>query len=296
MKKKKFYWPHFFGYIIFFIAVFFISFASESLAKKTPACLSIEWPHEKSDLSPAPELVFGKLPNGFRYVLMENHEPRDRVSLHLNVQAGSLHEKDEQRGLAHYLEHMLFNGSEHFAPGELVKYFQSIGMAFGADANAHTGYDETVYDVLLPTGDKESLEKGLLAIQDYARGALLLESEIERERGIILAEKRTRDSAGYRTHVASMNFLFSGTLLPQRMPIGTEAVIKGANHSLLKDYYDAWYRPENMILVMVGDFKTTLAESLIKSRFTALEPGVPPRTCPDLGKVRHKGTKTFYHF
>ena len=172
----------------------------EAAAEKLPA-----WPHEKSDLEPDPALLFGRLENGFRYVLMHNRNPENRVSMHLNVQAGSMQETDEQQGLAHYLEHMLFNGSEHFAPGELVKYFQSIGMQFGADANAHTGFFETVYDIFLPAGDRENLEKGLLVMRDYAGGALLLQEEVDRERKIILSEKRSRDSAAYRTFVATLD-------------------------------------------------------------------------------------------
>jgi zinc protease len=166
----------------------------------------IQWPHEKNDLVPDPALVFEKLPNGFRYVLMENQKPKDRVSMHLNVQAGSMHETDKQQGLAHFLEHMLFNGSTNFKPGELVKYFQSIGMEFGPDANAHTGFNNTVYDLLLPEGNRESLEKGFVVMKDYAEGALLLQSETVRERRIVLAEKRTRDSASYRTFVSTLNF------------------------------------------------------------------------------------------
>ncbi|HJO61438.1 MAG TPA: insulinase family protein, partial [Desulfobacterales bacterium] len=138
----------------------------------------LKWPHEKSDLQPDPAVVFRKLPNGFRYVLMKNKEPKDRVSMHLDIQAGSMHESDQQQGLAHFLEHMLFNGSTHFKPGELIKYFQRIGMQFGPDANARTGFYETVYDVLLPTGSKQSLSDGLLVMADYAEGALLLQSEI----------------------------------------------------------------------------------------------------------------------
>ena len=153
------------------------------------------WPHERSDLAPDPAVVFGQLPNGFRYALMENRTPRDRVSIHLNVMSGSLNENDDQKGVAHFLEHMLFNGSTHFKPGELVKYFQSIGMQFGADANAYTGFDETVYLVLLPEGDEKNLSEGLLVMRDYADGASLLPSEIDRERKVILAEMRSRDSA-----------------------------------------------------------------------------------------------------
>ncbi|MDM8524615.1 insulinase family protein [Desulfococcaceae bacterium HSG8] len=283
-------------YIIIFIAISFIPVTSVPLAKEISPCFSTLWPHEKSDLSPDPALIFGKLPNGFRYVLMENKEPRDRVSLRLNVQAGSLNETDDQQGLAHYLEHMMFNGSENFPPGELVKYFQSIGMAFGSDANAHTGFSETVYDVLLPTGDRKSLEEGILVIQDYAKGALLMESEVERERGIILAEKRTRDSVSYRTYVASMKFLFAGSQITERMPIGTEAVIRKADQARLKAYYDAWYRPENMVVVMVGDFDIKVAEPLIKSAFGKFSARTPARPCPETGVIKHEGIRSFYHF
>lgn len=282
--------------LILFIVLFFIPFTSAALAKTPAPCLSTLWPHEKSELKPDPALVFGKLPSGFRYVLMENREPKDRVSLRLNIQAGALNETDDQQGLAHYLEHMMFNGSEHFPPGELVKYFQSIGMNFGADANAHTAFSETVYDMLLPKGTESDLKNGLRVMKDYAGGALLLESEIDRERGIILAEKRDRDSVWYRTYVATMKFIFDGTKIPERHPIGTEEVIKKADRRLLKDYYDTWYRPENMMLVMVGDFDTKTAEPLIRSMFADLSARAPVRECPDIGAVNHEGIKPFYHF
>jgi zinc protease len=255
----------------------------------------ITWPHEKSDLLPDPVLIFGKLPNGFRYVLMENQEPKDRVSMHLNVQAGSLHESDAQQGLAHFLEHMLFNGSTHFKPGELVKYFQSIGMEFGADANAHTGFHETVYDILLPNGDNKNLKKGLTVIKDYAEGALLLPSEIDSERRVVLAEKRTRDSVEYRTYVATLNFEFPHAKISKRLPIGKEEILKNADHKRLKEFYDSWYRPEKMILVMVGDFDTRSAVSLIKENFSSLSGRAPSVLEPDIGKIHHFGIKPFYH-
>ena len=141
-------------------------------------CISKGWPHDYSDLKPDPSLVFGTLENGIRYVIKINHEPKNRVGMYLNIQAGSLHETEEQRGLAHYLEHMLFNGTTHYPPGTLVEYFQSIGMGFGADTNAHTTYDETVYKLLLPGGDRTNLDEGMLVLADYARGALLLEKEV----------------------------------------------------------------------------------------------------------------------
>lgn len=259
-------------------------------------CFQTEWPHEKSELLPDPSLVFGRLPNGFRYLLMENRKPKDRVSMHLNVQVGSMHESDQQQGLAHFLEHMLFCGSTHFKPGELVKHFQSIGMKFGPDANAHTGYYETVYDILLPEGDKQSLGKGLTVLKDFADGAIFPEPEIDRERHVVLAEKRTRDSASYRRFVSIMRFEFPEAKISKRFPIGLENFIKNADRKMFKNFYDTWYRPEKMILVMAGDFDVGSAALLIDEKFSALSAKASPLPKPDLGKINHKGIKPFYHF
>lgn len=254
------------------------------------------WPHETSDLAPDPEVTFGRLPNGFRYALMPNRTPRARVSMHLNIQSGSLQESDAQQGLAHFLEHMLFNGSTHFPPGELVKYFQSIGMQFGPDANAHTGFDETVYDILLPDGDRASIEKGLLVLRDYADGALLLPAEIDRERKVILAEKRTRDSAAYRTFEASFQFSFGDARIARRLPIGLAEVIEKADRAELEDYYETWYRPERMVLVMVGDFDLPQAASAIQERFASLTARRTPQPDPDPGQPENSGERFFHHF
>ncbi len=254
------------------------------------------FPHEKSDLSPDPSLKFGRLDNGFRYVLMANSEPKDRVSMHLDVQAGSLDEKDNQRGLAHFLEHMVFNGTEHFPPGELVKYFQRIGMSFGPDANAHTGFNETVFDILLPDGDSKSIDEGLLVMRDYAAGALLLKDQIDDERGVILSEKQVRDTASYRTFESTWRFEMKGTRVAHRLPIGTEASIRAANRARLKDFYDTWYRPDKMILVMVGDFNADKAESMIKARFSGITARAPRRQIPPVGRLDHEGISPFYHY
>ena len=259
-------------------------------------CFQTRWPHEKTELLPDPSLVFGRLPNGFRYLLMENRKPKDRVSMHLKVQVGSMHESDQQQGLAHFLEHMLFCGSTHFKPGELVKYFQSIGMKFGPDANAHTGYYETVYDILLPEGDRQSLEKGLTVLKDFAEGAIFPEPEIDRERRVVLAEKRTRDSASYRRFVSIMRFEFPEAKISKRFPIGLENFIKNADRKMFKNFYDTWYRPEKMILVMAGDFDAGSAAVLIDEKFSALSAKASPLPEPELGRINHKGIKPFYHF
>lgn len=252
-------------------------------------CLSTCWPQDNSDLNPDPSLVFGRLPNGLRYVLKANANPRQRVAMYLNVQAGSLHETDQQRGVAHFLEHMLFNGTTHYPPGTLIKYFQSLGMGFGGDTNAHTGFDETVYNLLLPSNETKVLDEGFKVLADYARGALLLEQEVDRERGVILAEKRSRDSAATRVSKKQMQFDFAGTRVAERDPIGTEAVIRATDSALLRSYYDRWYRPENMIVVVVGDIRPQAVEPLLTQAFAPLQGVDEVGDCPDYGQVRETG-------
>jgi len=265
--------------------------------RHTPAALTVKsvWPHQKSDQDPDPGVTFGRLANGVRYILKENHTPSDRVSMHLYVQAGSLLETEKERGSAHFLEHMLFNGTTHFAPGEMVKYFQRIGMQFGPDANAHTGFGQTVYDVILPKGDRASVSEGLLVLRDYADGALLLPEEVERERKVILAEMRSRDSASYRTFKSTFEFELPDLLISNRFPIGEAWTIGHASADLLRGFYEAWYRPERMILVLVGDFKTSEAQDLITRRFADFEPRGTKCPLPDMGTMDHRGVKSFFH-
>lgn len=259
-------------------------------------CLSTAWPSEKSTLEPDPSLVRGRLDNGFRYVLKKNSEPDNRVAVFLNVQAGSLHEKEEQRGVAHFLEHMMFKGTANFPANNLIDYFQSIGMNFGGDTNAHTTYDQTGYHIILPDGSAQQLDKGFLVVADYADRALLEDEQIDKERGVILSEKMARDSAAYRIHVDSSAFAFRGTLLPERLPIGEEEVLLKADRDLLRSYYDAWYRPDNMILVVVGDMDLGTAEELVRKHFTGLAPRGGKPECPDFGKLDERGTEVFYRY
>jgi len=264
--------------------------SSNSPAKRSP------WPHERSNLSPDPAIVFGALENGFRFALMPNAKPAQRVSMHLNVPVGSLNETEAERGVAHFLEHLQFNGSVHFPPGELVKYFQRIGMEFGPDANAHTGCNETVYDVLLPDNKEESIRVGLLVLSDYAQGALLLESEIDRERRVVLAEKRSRDSVSYRTFVETLTYEFPETRLPHRLPIGHAKVIENVRRETIEAFYRAHYRPESMMVVVVGDIDIARVEGLVDDAFGSLTAKAPSRPVPDIGTIRHRGIGTFFHY
>ncbi len=274
---------------------FNLSSSSTGGSGNDQSCISNVWPQELSDLQPDPNILFGRLKNGFAYILMENQYPKDRTALLLNVNAGSLYEEIDESGLAHFLEHMMFNGSANFKPGELIDYFQDIGMSYGGDTNAYTTYEDTVYKIILPASDQDMLRDGLLVMSDYARGALLEQEEIDRERGVILAEMNERETASFRSYKAGTSFSFEGTLLPQRFAIGRKDVLKKAGRPQIKKFYDKWYRPENMILVMVGDFNKEAAEALIYERFDNLQGSKEKFTCPDYGQVNHSGVETFFH-
>ncbi len=266
--------------------------ASSSAAKAIP------FPHEESNLKPDPAARFGTLANGVRYVVLPNKEPNGRASLRLLVLAGSLHETEEQRGVAHFLEHLAFNGSKHYPPGTLVEFFQRMGMSFGGDTNASTGFERTAYLLELARSDEPTMSEGLRVLGDYAGGLLLLPEEIEKEREVILSERRARDSVGYRTFVAQYEATLGNTLLPKRLPIGEPEVIKGAGRDRFVDFWDTWYRPERIAVVAVGDFPDAAAvEKMITQAFAALKPRGDVRPEPSLGEV-HKfdGVRPFYHF
>ena len=249
-----------------------------------------------SDLAPDPAARFGTLPNGFRYVIRPNHEPKGRASLRLLVLAGSLHETDDQRGLAHFLEHMAFNGGTHFKPGTLVGFFQRMGMSFGGDTNASTSFDHTIYLLELPDTREATMAEGLTVFADDAGGLLLQADMVEKERGIILSEKRVRDSVGYRTFVAQFETTLGDTLLPKRIPIGVAEVIEHAPRERLVDFWNTWYRPENMAVVVVGDIDPAAVEKMVVATFSPLAARGPARPEPALGAIgAFTGVRTNFH-
>lgn len=257
----------------------------------------IPFAQTQSDLPADPAARFGTLPNGMRYVVRANKEPKDRASFRLLVEAGALHETEQQLGLAHFLEHMAFNGSTHYKPDELIKYFQRMGMNFGGDTNASTWYKRTLYLLELPDTKPATLAEGIKVFGDYAGGLLLLPEEIEKERGIILSEKRTRDSVGYRTYLATNNFLLRDTMFAKRDVIGTVEVLSKAGKDQFLDFYDTWYRPELMSVVVVGDIDAAAMEKELIAAFTPIKARGPARAQPDLGKVHHEdGVKIFNHY
>jgi zinc protease len=267
-----------------------------ALALDLPLRAALPFPQAESDLHPDAAMTFGTLPNGLRYVVMPNHEPKGRASLRLLVLAGSFDETEAQRGLAHYLEHMAFNGSTHFAPGTLVETLQRLGMGFGADTNASTSFDHTLFQLELPDTAAATLAEGLQILEDYSGGLLLEQKMVEKERGIILSEKRSRDSVGYRTMVAELGFMDAGTRIPERLPIGLTDVIEKSNRDPFVDFYNTWYRPENLVVIVVGDIDGPAIEKQIVAGFSAIAARSPEPMPVGLGTVAEfTGVRTLYH-
>jgi len=233
----------------------------------------------------------GQLPNGFTYFIRQNDRPEKRASLRLAVMAGSIDEAEHERGLAHFLEHMGFNGGRHFQPGELVKYLESIGSSFGAHLNAYTSFDETVYMVEVPTDREGLLERGLDAMYDFAGGMLLLPDEIDRERGVVIEERRMRRDVGTRVIEQQANVMFGDSKYADRLPIGLPEVVTGASPDTVRGFYERWYRPDRMALIAVGDVDPAALEPLIVKEFSALEKPATPPPPRDYPIPDHEGTQ-----
>lgn len=251
-----------------------------------PAAQAATWPQDSSDLKPDPRAKFGRLDNGVRYLILPHAEPPGRASIRLYMDVGSLMEADDQQGMAHFLEHMAFNGSRHFQGGEMVEYFQRLGMGFGGDTNAHTSFNETVYMLELPKVEPKLITEGIQLFRDYLDGMLLAEAEIDKERGIILSEKLSRDSIDYRTQIAGYKFGLPESLLPKRLPIGEEETIKKMKRDRFLDFYKGYYTPERATIVAVGDFKDVAAvEAEIVKQFADAQPQGEKLPNPNLGKI-----------
>jgi len=217
-----------------------------------------------------PQVKVGKLDNGLTYYIQKNSRPEKRLELRLVVKAGSILEDEDQLGLAHYTEHMAFNGSTHFKKHELVSYLQSIGLKFGADLNAYTSFNETVYILPIPTDKREDIEKAFLVLEDWAQGVSFEDPAIESERSIVLEELRLGKGAQDRMNKVLLPKIFSGSLYAKRLPIGTEESLKGFKFDAIKRFYKDWYRPNLMAVVVVGDIDPTDAQKLVEQHFSKL--------------------------
>jgi zinc protease len=224
-------------------------------------------------------ITTGQLENGLRYWIRENREPKNRADLRLVVHAGSVLEGEDQRGLAHMVEHLAFNGSKHFPRQALVDFMESIGMRFGPDLNAFTGFDQTVYMLRIPMDSKEILEKSFLILEDWAHGVNFDPKAIDKERGIVIEEWRLGQGADERMRAKQFPVLFRGSRYAERMPIGTRETIETANAEALKRFYHTWYRPDLMAVIAVGDFDRTRILALVRSHFAGIPraKGAPAR-------------------
>ncbi len=228
-------------------------------------------------LSVDPNVKIGKLDNGLVYYIRQNKKPEKRVELRLVVNAGSILENDDQQGLAHFMEHMNFNGTKTFPKNELIDFLQKTGVKFGADINAYTSFDETVYMLQLPTDDSTLIGKGYTVLEDWAHNAVLDDKEIDKERGVITEEWRLGLGARDRMMKKFFPVIFKGSKYADRIPIGKIDVIENFKHQTLKDFYRDWYRPNLQAVVLVGDIDPAKAEAQIKAHFGNIPNPANPR-------------------
>lgn len=238
------------------------------------------WPAAESDLPAHPGLRQGVLPNGLRYLILPNAEPRDRISLRFVVAVGSLHEADDERGLAHFVEHMAFRGTRSHPAGSLTTALQRLGLGLGPDSAAFTYQDHTIYHLELPDTKESTLREGLHVFREYADEVTFDAPLIERESGVILSEKATRDTPAARNGEANTAFLFSGSRQVRRVIIGTNASIRALKRDQFVAFYDAWYRPERMAVVAVGNLEPDAVIRLITEEFSSLASRGEPRPEP----------------
>ena len=238
-----------------------------------------------------PQITVGNLPNGLRYYIRVNKRPQRRAELRLAVNAGSILEDDDQRGLAHFVEHMCFNGTEHFPKQDVVAFLQSTGMRFGAHINANTSFDQTVYQLQIPTEDPAVIDRSLLILEDWAHAVSFEPEEIDKERGVVLEEWRTGLGAGARMLDTQLPVLLKGSKYAERLPIGKPETLRSFSPERLKRFYTDWYRPDLMAVIVVGDFDPKVVENMIQTHFAKLPAAKNPRPRPIYDVPDQPGTR-----
>jgi zinc protease len=250
------------------VAVCLATIAGPALAQQPPLEQPGKWAQNYTGRQADPAVRSGTLPNGLRYAIMHNETPSDGVAMRMRIGSGSLQESDDEQGLAHFIEHMAFRGSTNIADGDVVRMLQRQGLQFGADTNAFTAQDETVYMFNFPKADATALDTGLTLFREIGGRLKLAPAAIDAERGVILSEERLRDTPAYRAIKAELGTALDGTRLIKRWPIGTVEDIKAAGHDQLERYYRANYRPDNATIVVVGNIDPAAVEKQIVARFS----------------------------
>src|SRR5215831_8783560 len=238
-----------------------------------------------------PDVLVGTLPNGLRYYVRANAKPAHRAELRLVVKAGSVLEDDDQQGLAHFVEHMEFEGTRHFPKKGLVDFLSSLGLGIGPDANAETSYDDTQYTLRIPTDQPSVLDRALLVLEDWAHNATFDQSGIDRERGIVLSEWRLHLDADQRTQEKVIGAQLAGSRYADRPPIGKPDIIEHAQREQLMRFYHDWYRPDLMAVIVVGDVDRDAVAAMIKEHFASLSGPSPERPRPTYDVPEHAGTR-----
>lgn len=243
------------------------------------------------ELPTDPSVKIGKLDNGFTYYLRSNEMPENRIEFRLAVKAGSILEDDDQQGLAHFTEHMLFNGTKNFEKNELIDFLQKMGLEFGGDLNAYTSFDETVYILPIPTDDPQNVNKAMTVLSDWAHNATFDNEEIDKERGVVMEEWRLRLGAYERMRQQIWPITLAGSRYAERLPIGQPEVLENFKYEAAKRYYKDWYRPDLMGLIAVGDFDVAEMEAKVKEYFGSIKMPANPRertyyTMPDFEGTR----------
>jgi zinc protease len=244
-----------------------------------------QWAFERSDVRPDPAFRFGRLANGMRYIVRRNATPAATALVRLDVAVGSLDERKGERGFAHFIEHMAFNGSTRVAEGDMVRLLERHGLAFGADTNASTSFDRTLYKLDLPTVEPGLLDTALMLMRETASELTLSAEAVSRERGVILSEMRDRNTWQLRDTIASTEFFYPRSLFAARFPIGTAKTLQAANAKKLRAFYEREYVPAKMTLIVVGDFDPAVVEQRIKGHFDSWQAG-KTQAQPSAGTVR----------
>ncbi len=252
---------------------------------QVPLAASTAWGHVSRDIPGDASVRYGVLPNGMKYALQRNQTPQGSASVRMHVNVGSIAEAENERGLAHFLEHMAFNGSKNVPEGEMVKILERAGLSFGADTNAYTSFDETVYQLDLPKTDDATVDIAMMLMREVGGNLTIAPDAVDRERGVVMSEKQFRNSPGLRQVESELQFGLPDAPFGKRFPIGTDEVLKTAPAARIKDFYQRYYRPENVTLALVGDFDVAAMEAKIKSRFSDWK-GIGPAGAPmNVGKV-----------
>ncbi|MCB2060560.1 MAG: insulinase family protein [Novosphingobium sp.] len=275
--------------VCFLFSVLFLTACAPQAQQiaSAPAAVQREkpvWAFEASDIPVDPGFRFGLLDNGMRYIVRHNETPAGTAIVRLEIAAGSLDEADDERGFAHFVEHMAFNGSRHVPEGEMVRLLERNGLAFGADTNASTGFDRTTYKLDLPRNDPALLDTALMLMRETASELTFAPEAVERERGVVLSEMRDRNDYRMRDALADNKFLHPDALYPERFPIGTEETVTAANAEKLKAFWAREYVPAHATLILIGDFDPDMAEAAIHEKFADWS-AAPADPQPDAGPI-----------